>query len=234
MASALSTITKNICQQLLGNRSVLWINGLTLVLFLVLLTHAKVWGSPQEIEFLFHKADPTKQPHLGFLTLISNVLWGLPVAYCAFSLGLMKQIHPQGRLDRFLLLSATGISIILIDEVYRITISLVTWFGVSKVLIASLYGVAALGYIFSFRKRIHSTPYALLLAAISLVVISRVVDLLRIAAPGAPARMLLEDGTKLLGLVNLTLYWWLVCQQEVLRSLQRYRQPTSVNAHQHL
>ncbi|MEP0868991.1 hypothetical protein NDA01_04170 [Trichocoleus desertorum AS-A10] len=234
MASALSTITKNIRQQLLGNRSVLWINGLTLVLFLVLLTHAKVWGSPQEIEFLFHKADPTKQPHLGFLTLISNVLWGLPVAYCAFSLGLMKQIHPQGRLDRFLLLSATGISVILIDEVYRITISLVTWFGVSKVLIASLYGVAALGYIFSFRKRIHSTPYALLLAAISLVVISRVVDLLRIAAPGAPARMLLEDGTKLLGLVNLTLYWWLVCQQEVLRSLQRYRQPTSVNAHQHL
>ena len=234
MASALSTITKNIRQQLLGNRSVLWINGLTLVLFLVLLTHAKVWGSPQEIEFLFHKSDPTKQPHLGFLTLISNVLWGLPVAYCAFSLGLMKQIHPQGRLDRFLLLSATGISIILIDEVYRITISLVTWFGVSKVLIASLYGVAALGYIFSFRKRIHSTPYALLLAAISLVVISRVVDLLRIAAPGAPARMLLEDGTKLLGLVNLTLYWWLVCQQEVLRSLQRYRQPISVNAHQHL
>ncbi|MBW4488636.1 MAG: hypothetical protein KME12_12685 [Trichocoleus desertorum ATA4-8-CV12] len=234
MPSTLLTITKNIRQQLLGDRSVLWINGLTLILFLVLLTHAKVWGSPQEIGFLFHKADPTKQPHLGFLTLISNVLWGLPVAYCAFSLGLIKRIHPQGQLDPFLLISATGISVILIDEVYRITISLVTWFGVSKVLIASLYGLAALGYIFSFRRRIYSTPYALLLAAIGLVVLSRVVDLLGIAAPGAPARMLLEDGSKLLGLVNLALYWWLVCQQEVLRSLQRYPQPTPVNAHQSL
>jgi hypothetical protein len=234
MPSTVSTITKNVRQQLLGNRSVLWLNGLTLVIFLVLLTHAKVWGSPQEVEFLFHKADPTKQPHLGFLTLVSNVLWGLPVAYCAFSLGLIKQIHPQGKLDPFLLISATGISIILIDEVYRITISLVTWFGVSKVLIASLYGLAALGYVFSFRRRIYLTPYALLLAAIGLVVISRVVDLLGIAAPGAPARMLLEDGTKLLGLVNLALYWWLVCQQETLRSFQRYRERISVNAHQHL
>jgi len=234
MPFALSTITKNIRQQLLSNRSVLWLNSLTLVLFLVLLIHAKVWGSPQEVEFLFHKADPTKEPHLGFLTLVSNVLWGLPVAYCAFSLGLMRQIHPQGKLDRFLLISATGISVILIDEVYRITISLVTWFGVSKVLIASFYGLAALAYIFSFRKRIHTTPYALLLAAISLVVISRVVDLLKIAAPGAPARMLLEDGTKLLGLVNLTLYWWLVCQQEVLRSLHRYRQASPTEARQRL
>lgn len=219
-----SQINPIIRQQFLADRTVFWLNSFTLLLFLVLLTHAKVWGGPQAIQFLFHKEDPSLRPYVGFLTVISNGFWGLSVAVCAFSSGLLQRLHPQRQLDWFLLAPAVGIGVILVDEIYRVTIFLAVHVGVSKLLLTSIYGVAALLYLWFFRQRLRSTPYLLLLTAVGLIVLSRVVDLLKISAPGAPARMLLEDGSKLLGLLNLALYWWLVSQQEILRSLQSHYQ----------
>ena len=154
--------------------------------------------------------------------MVANALWGLSAAVCAFSSGLLRHLHPRHRVDWFLLGPAIGIAVILIDQIYRITISLVMNAGVPKVLLAMIYGIATLVYIVAFWRRLRTTPYLLLFAAVGLLIISRVVDLLKIAVPGAPTRMLLEDGTKLLGLLNLALYWWLVSQQEVLRSLKSF------------
>ena len=70
-----------------------------------------------------------------------------------------------------------------------------------------------------FWRTIVTTPYRLLLLASGLLIISAAADFLPISGIGTP--IMLEDGTKLLGLVNLTLYIWRSAQQALTnQSLQ--------------
>jgi hypothetical protein len=97
--------------------------------------------------------------------------------------------------------------------------------GVPKILIYLVYGIAALSYVFVFWRIIRGTPYILLLLAAVLFIISAVVDTTPL--PGKGSIAMLEDGTKLLGIINILLYFRYVCWQAVLQSLNQLRHRAS-------
>ena len=191
------------------------LNGLTLLLLGALSVYAKVKQKGSGIQLLF--TDPFYHPYSGLLTGVSEILWCLPVTVCAFSFFLISKGKPRRYTKRFLLASGLLLSVLFLDDRFRITLMLVGYFGVPKTLMLVLYGSATLMYAAAFWRRIRTTPYTPLILAILLFVISGLADLLHLPGRGTPA--MLEDGTKLLGTINLALYFWYVCQQEVWRSL---------------
>ncbi|NET31972.1 MAG: hypothetical protein F6K19_08205 [Cyanothece sp. SIO1E1] len=212
-------ILQVIKQQIAADRPVLWFNSLTLALLIALAFYAKVFDQGEGIVLLFEDPFIQTRPYIGILTGVSEIFWCFSVAICTFSLILLKKIRPHGPLDRFLLCSVVGIAILLLDDVFRSTLMLNVFFGIPKPMVYLTYSVAALAYIFTFWHRIvQSTPYLLLLMAALLFMFSTAVDVLHLVGQGAPA--MLEDGTKLLGLVNLILYFWHVCQREIFRALR--------------
>ncbi|NER95471.1 MAG: hypothetical protein F6J86_16800 [Symploca sp. SIO1B1] len=123
-------------------------------------------------------------------------------------------MRPKRLTNHFIFCSAVILAILLIDDIFRITLIGYEFFGIPKLFTSLVYGTVIIAYSILFRRKIASTPYLLLLIAFGLFVISSLVSSLSLPGQGTPA--MLEDGTKLLALVNLAYYFWYVCQNEVL------------------
>ncbi|MEW5857887.1 MAG: hypothetical protein AB1861_10975 [Cyanobacteriota bacterium] len=218
-------IWQDIKKQIIEDHSVVVLNGLVLLLFLGMAVYVKLAGTyygsdyysrVKLIERLFAEPFRNDQPYLGLFTHFSGILWCIALTICLFSFTLLKRIRHSHKGDPFILFSAIVLAIFLLDDVFRITLTLDLLVGIPKVVMYSLYGLGLITYIIVFWRRISSTPYILLLAGFGLFVISGMADLAHIRGKGTP--VLLEDGTKLLGLVNIILYFWHVCEKEVMRS----------------
>lgn len=216
-------------KQLTEDRSILIYNGLTLLLFLAMAAYVKLagtyYGSDYFSRIWFLKelfAEPFRQdiPHLGLLTHLSELLWCVALTICFFSYGLLKTISANRKVDLFILCSAVALMILLLDDAFRITLILKLLVGIPKVVMYLIYGIGLLTYGFYFWRRILSTPYILLLIGFSLFIISGLAELIPMQGKGTP--LILEDGTKLLGLVNIILYFWHLCSKEVVYSLRRF------------
>ncbi|MBE9118790.1 hypothetical protein IQ249_23150 [Lusitaniella coriacea LEGE 07157] len=105
----------------------------------------------------------------------------------------------------------------MIDDLFRVSLILALFLGVPKLLMYVLYGIAFLFLGFYFNRKLVSTPYGILIAGLFLFVFSNTVDLLPLQGQATP--VVLEEGSKLLGLLNLTYYYWSVCWSEATRSL---------------
>ncbi|MFE1748810.1 hypothetical protein [Coleofasciculus sp. H7-2] len=225
-AYLIKKILQDIKNQIIKDRFVLILNGLILLLFITMAVYVKLAGSYYGSDYfarvglltvLFSEPPFLKgQLHVGFFTQLSEILWCISFAICLFSFGLLKSLHPRRKGDLFILFSAIGLAVLLVDDIFRFTLELTLSAGVPKVLMYSIYGIAAVSYSFLFWRRIRSTPYILLLIAIALFVVSGMTDLLDLKGIGTP--LILEDGTKFLGLINIILYFWSVCQGEITRS----------------
>ncbi|NEP11678.1 MAG: hypothetical protein F6J92_30285 [Symploca sp. SIO1A3] len=166
-------------------------------------------------------ADPFthRNPLQSYLTNLSEILWCFSLAICSFSIGLINNIRPKSKVNRFIVCSAFILAILLIDDIFRITLIANQLLGIPKSFTSLLYGTSIIAYSIFFRRKIASTPYFLLLVALGLFVISTLVDWLSLPGIGTPT--MLEDGTKLLALVNLAYYFWYVCRNEVLSAKTR-------------
>ncbi|MGF1539162.1 MAG: hypothetical protein ACFCU5_01720 [Pleurocapsa sp.] len=69
-----------------------------------------------------------------------------------------------------------------------------------------------------FRHTIKKTPYAPLVIPFGLFAFSSAIDITPMSSKGIHA--MLEDGTKLIGLINLTIYFWYICQQELKKQMK--------------
>ncbi|MEP0864941.1 hypothetical protein NDI37_10715 [Funiculus sociatus GB2-A5] len=201
-------------KQIAADRFIIIFNGLTVLLFFALSIYAKLWGKGRAIEFIFADPFSIKRPYYGFLTSVSEIIWCIGATTCLFSFSLLKSIHPKRKGNLFILCSALGLFALLADDLFRITLILNGTAGVPKIVMYLVYGVGAIAYGFLFRHRLVSTPYILLLVGGLLFAISCIVDVLPIQGQGTPA--MLEDGTKLLGIINITFYFWHVCCDEIL------------------
>lgn len=216
----LRSLSKILAEQLRVDRSVLWTNGLLLLLLTLLVVYIKIWGNPVQIIFLFRAPAPSPGlPYNGLLTTVSNLLLCVAMAICAFSFTVFRTLHPRRRADSFFLYSALLLGMILLDRVFRITIILVLVMGISKIFMYLLYGIAALCYGAFFWRRILKTPYILLAGAGLALVLSSLVDLAHFDGFGTPA--MLEGSFSLVGVMNLMLYFWLTSRHEIQRSLQQ-------------
>lgn len=197
--------------------SFIWINGLTLGVLSAFGLYAMLTDKSYRFYLLFQKHYTGGPVYKSLFANFSLVMWCFTLAICLFCFGLTKSL--KRRYDWFFLATAGVTAMLFLDEIQRLSLSLRLDLGTPKVLMYCLYAVVVVVYGWLFRHRIgRDTPFPLLIITAVLFVISAVADLFSKGHAVSEAQFaMLEDGTKLVGVMNLLLYCWLVGQQEIRR-----------------
>lgn len=191
-----------------------WLNSLTIIALGCLSIYAKSQNKGEGIENLFSDPFSIRTFYFGWFTGISEILWGIAIAVCLFTTFLLPKT--DFRAKNFFLVSALLMTLLYFDDRFRLTLILVVFFGAYikvKAIVYSIYGSLLILYGWKFRRTIRKTPYFPLLVAGCLFAFSSVVDITPMTSRATHA--MLEDGTKLIGLLNLTLYFWYVGYAEI-------------------
>ncbi|MEO0457912.1 MAG: hypothetical protein AAF152_15215 [Cyanobacteria bacterium P01_A01_bin.114] len=152
-------------------------------------------------------------PYMGLFTEATEIVWCVPVSICLFSLSL--PMVPLGK-RRFLFACAGLMTLLLLDDIFRVTLLLRILLGVPKTIGYLIYGGIGATIAVKFWRQISGGPYIFLIASGLLLGISGSVEFLPIPGIGTP--IMLEDGFKLLGLLNITIYFWRICRGAIMRS----------------
>lgn len=200
----------------------IWVNGLTIGLLGLLGFYARASSKTYRFYLLF------RDPYVGgpfyqsLFTHVSEVMFCLALGICLFCFGIMRSLNR--RYDWFFLATAGIIAMLLLDDLQRISLMLHDVLGVPKAAMYGLYLLIVGSYIWIFRRRLlQDTPFPLLMMTASLFVISALADASGYERRKPGTFAMLEDGTKLLGLMNLLLYCWLVGQQAIKRLVTKAR-----------
>jgi hypothetical protein len=208
------------CQHFSRIPILIWLNILTIIFLSCLSIYAKVKSKGYGIEVLFSDPFDVGIFYLGWFTAASEALWCAAIAICLFTAMLLPKSNLQ--FIRFLSLSAVIMTLLYLDDRFRLTLILTVIFGTYqgvKVTVYAIYGLLLVFYAWSCRLTIKKTPYVPLLIAFCLFGFSSAIDIAPISSKGIHA--MLEDGTKLIGLINLTIYFWYICQREIKRKIFR-------------
>ena len=192
----------------------IWLNFLTIIFLGLLGIYAEVRSKGQGIENLFSDPFEASVFYLGWLTSISEIMWCVAIAICGFTTALLPR--SEYRFKVFLSFSALLMALLYFDDRFRLTLMLCAFFGAYravKITVYLIYGLFLVVYARVFRFTIKKTPYVPLLIAFCLFGFSSAIDITPLSSRGIHA--MLEDGTKLIGLVNLMVYFWYVCQRKI-------------------
>ena len=197
----------------------IWLNILAFIFLSFLSIYAKVKSKGRGIEVLFSDPFDIGVFYLGWFTAVSETLWCAAIAICLFTAMLLPK--SSRKLTIFLAVSALVMTLLYLDDRFRLTLILTVIFGTYqgvKVMVYSVYGLLLLSYAWLFRYTIKRTPYIPLLIAFVLFGFSSAIDITPMSSKGIHA--MLEDGSKLIGLINLTIYFWYVCQREIRKKMK--------------
>lgn len=192
----------------------IWLNAIMIVVLSALSIYAKIKSKGASIESLFTDPFYSRMFYSGWLTSLSEILWCTAIAICLFSAFILPK--SGRRFQIFLVASAMVMLLLFFDDRFRLTLILCVLFSTCKVVkisVYSLYGLLLISYAWLFRRTIRRTPYIPLLVSFCLFGFSSAIDITPISSRGIHA--MLEDGSKLVGLMNLTIYFWCICQQEI-------------------
>jgi hypothetical protein len=196
----------------------IWLNLITIVILSLLSIYARVKSKGTSIENLFSDPFYIRIFYLGWFTSISEIMWCTAISICLFSAFLLPR--SSRRFQIFLFASALVMLLLFIDDRFRLTLILCVFFGTCQLVklgVYLLYGLLLITYAWVFRRTIRQTPYIPLLISFCLFGFSSAIDIAPISSRGIHA--MLEDGTKLIGLINLTIYFWWICQQKIKKDL---------------
>jgi hypothetical protein len=195
-------------------RIVLLVN--TLAVLLVTVVSFALNGFGSSVKGLFFPPCLATYPGAGFFFLMFQMLFYFSVMVCVFSFGLLSTTQPNRPENQFILGSAIVTGFFLFNEVFRTHVHLGRA-GFPKVTIVIIYAVAAVVYGLTFRRRIKSTPYFLLVSGVGLLFLAFLGEVLPLKDEVISS--LVEGIPKLLSGVNIALYFWFVCKGLILRSL---------------
>lgn len=195
-------------------RFIFGVNGIFLLLVVLLTAFTKLLNLPTE--GLFFPPSSPQYPTAGLLTYTFQLLCCIPPIVCAFSFALLKKIRPKNPNNSFILYSTLLMLGFLINEIYRIHITLV-YAGIPKLITITVYGIIAFSYGKAFWKRIKLTPYPLLLASVGLLLTAILIDSLHLTTISTFS----EGIPKLFSGINAALYFWLICYKEIIYSLSK-------------
>ena len=188
-------------------------NILAIVVLSCLGIYARIQGKEQGLVNLFSDPFSSHYFYLGWLTGISEIIWSIAIAVCLFTCTLLPRFH---RRQIFFLASGLLMTLLYIDDRFRLTLILSAFFGSYlkvKVAIYLTYGTLLVAYGKKFWFVISQTPYFPLILAFFLFGFSSAVDITPLSNRALHA--MLEDGSKLVGLINLTVYFWYLCYSEI-------------------
>ena len=196
----------------------IWLNCLTIMMLSLLSIYARVRSKGEGIENLFSDPFNINIYYLGWFTSISEIMWCSAISICIFSAILLPSINRSYKI--FLFASSLVMLLLFFDDRFRLTLTLCVFFRTCKVVklgVYSLYGLILIVYAWFFRHTIRKTPYVPLLVSFTLFGFSSAIDITPISSRGIHA--MLEDGSKLIGLINMTIYFWWICHQEIKKNL---------------
>ena len=217
-ASSISIWLNKVKQHFQSMPILIWLNAATIVMLGLLSLYAKVRSKGAGIESLFSDPFYFGIFYLGWFTSVSEILWCTAIAICLFSAFLLSTSNRS--FGVFLFSSAVIMLLLFFDDRFRLTLILCVFFGTCKVVKLSVYatyGTLLILYAWLFRHTIKKTPYIPLLVSFCLFGFSSAIDITPIGNRGIHA--MLEDGSKLIGLINLTIYFWWICQREIKKNL---------------
>ncbi len=180
-----------------------------LSLFLVILLIILTQFSGLKVSDLFFPPYFSPRPNVALLTRTFQILCSVPVIVCTFTYGLAKSIQPRNSENRFILFSALLTGGFLLNEIYRIHIYMIA-LGIPKLGVSLLYAVVLSSYGWFFRRELQLTPYQILLAGLGLLFFAIGVDSLHLK--NKLFSSLLEGVPKLFSEINISFYYWYVCQ----------------------
>ncbi len=159
---------------------------------------------------LFEESFAQKRPYQGVLTEASAILWSLTAGVLWFTFSYVKATYPPATryVQKSVLFLCLLVTMFLLDDNFRITLMLSFYLKIPKILIYSIYFALSSTYVLAFRRFILKTPYVLLVVSILLLTISSLTDVMHPRGQGLP--VMLEDGTKFIGLLNFLMYCWKV------------------------
>ncbi len=140
-------------------------------------------------------------PFAGAVSNIGILLWCASTAICLFA-ALLARRHCARRTPIFLLAAGTVTLVLLLDDLFLLhDIVLPNGFGISEEAVYTAYAAMIGAFITLFHRDIRASDYPLLGLALLFFAVSLGFDVLQqwVTPPGA---FLLEDGSKLMGIVS--------------------------------
>lgn len=177
----------------------------------------EAWRRAENAVRLFSDGFTREQPFYGLANSLSQLLWAAAVSLWLFSATLVRRTAAAD--DRFLLSTGLLTGLWMLDDVIGGTVMLTLFLGMPKAISAVAYGLLLLAYGRAFWPQLKSTPYGYLAVAVGLFGLSSLVDSIGLTGQAAPT--LIEEGFKLMGLVNLVFYSGLVCDRTLAPRLSK-------------
>jgi hypothetical protein len=183
---------------------------LILVFSIILGSH---WGK-YSVPILFLPPAPPPYPSAGLFTHAFQILCCLPPFICAFTFALLRLLKTSQKSQNFLLASAFVTGGFMANEIFRFHIILL-FYNIPKPVTIGVFAMIVLAYLLSYYQKIKTTPYKILLFSLGLLLLAIIIDFLQL--PNYYLATLLEGIPKLLSIINLGLYFWFVCLEELLK-----------------
>lgn len=165
-----------------------------------------------------------QQPfYLGIISNLGILLWCSAAAICFFTFAVLRKDVEQRIPKSFLLFSGLVTSVLLFDDFFLLHEDFFpNYLFMPEKIVYLGYGIMLSLYLICFRKVILKTEFIPLLLAIGWFGFSVLVDSGKIPLPssirGGEGEFLLEDGSKLLGIVSWFVYYTMVGIKQVKRS----------------
>ncbi len=188
-------------------------NSISLLLLILVILYAQKFEP--SVQGLFIPPATPRYPTAGLLTHTFEILCSISPVVCGFTFVIVRRINPNNSNNFFLLGSTILTAGFFFNEIYRIHIIL-QYFDIAKLITIKVYGVILLLYLLLFWKNLRETPYGIMITSLLLIIIAVLIDSFYYYLP---IRSLLIEGIpKLFGMINLTLYFCLVCYQTILKT----------------
>jgi hypothetical protein len=156
--------------------------------------------------------------YVGLFSNIGVLLWCASAAICFFSFLALKENINDREFSSFCLFSGFVTTLLLLDDFFLLHDSFFPkYLNIPEKLVYAGYSVIILPYLLKFRIIILKTEFLPLLFAFSFFGLSGAIDLLhhQFSSLQIGLQSLLEDGTKLLGVVSWCTYFARVCIRQI-------------------
>ena len=181
---------------------------------LILLGLTKLFSATANVPLRRLMLDPTEVMHepfyIGILANFGILMWTATAAICFFIAIFLPQLVGKAWRD-FFLVSGLLTLILLLDDLLRIHDEILpVYLGIKGDFIGIVYLGLVFLYLPRFRGLIFQRPYGFLVMALGFFAFSAAADVatsVMKAVLSTDNRLLLEDGTKLLGIANWLAYF---------------------------
>ena len=170
--------------------------------------------------------DPSIPIYKGVLSNLGILVWCATAVICSYTAVVLRQVGTSGDVRRFLLCSAGLTFVLLFDDFFQLHENLSEKLGVPGTVIFLTYFTLFVALFLRFWPIIQTTPFSVLLLAISCFAASAFIDTFM---GDMPYQIAIEDTFKLLGIMGWFGYFVPLSADELQRRLTSHPPSFSPN-----